>query len=86
MTLLVVISGQGLIDLFFVPFHVLGRYFIDSQGYHELMNYVIFYNMGYVLQFYTLIVYALYFKQVREPMIKHLKRWLRINNSVAPQP
>jgi len=82
-TLLVVISGQALIDLFFVPFHVLGRYFIDTQGYHELMNYVIFYNMGYVLQFYTLLVYGL---QIREPMMKRLKRWLRINNSVAPQP
>ena len=84
-TLLVVISGQALIDLFFVPFHVLGRYFIDSQDYHKFMNYVIFYNMDYVLQFYTLLVYGLYFKQVREPMMKHLKRWLGINNSVAPQ-
>ena len=84
-TLLVVISGQALIDMVFVPFHILGRYFINSEGYYEFVNYVVFYNMGYVLQFFTLLVYGFYFKQIHEPMVKYLRRSLEINNSVVPR-
>ena len=87
-TLLMVIFGYVSIVLFFVPLQVLGRLFIDSQVYQDVMNYVISPNIELVLQFYAVLVYGLYFKQVREPMIKCLRRFLRINkiNTVAPQP
>ncbi|XP_065915680.1 rhodopsin, GQ-coupled-like [Dysidea avara] len=87
-TLLVVISGYIFIALFFIPVQVLGRLLIDSQIYQDLMDYVVSPNMELVLQFYSVLVYGLYFKQVREPMMKRLRRLLRINkfNSVAPQP
>jgi len=87
-TLLIVISGNVFIALFLVPLQVLGRLLIDSQVYQELMNFAIYPNMDYVLQLFFSLVYALCFKQVREPMMKMLRRLLRINkvNSVAPQP
>jgi len=86
-TLLVVISGYIIIVLFFIPLQVLGRLFVSSQVYQDLINNVISPNMELVLQFYSVLVYGLYFKQVREPMMNRLRRFIIINkfNSVAPQ-
>ena len=84
-TLLVVTSGRIVIVLFLVPFLVLNR-FLNSQGYQGLLNHVIFSNNELVGLFFDVLVYGLYFKQIRKPMINYLKRCLKINkqNSVAP--
>jgi len=87
-TLLVVISGSVLISLLLTTLHHLGRLLIDSQGYQEFMEYIFIPNYSFVIRFFYPVVYGLYFKQVREPMMKHLKRFVRVNklNSVVPQP
>ena len=85
--LVVVVSGVSL-NLLFIIVYLLGRFLVDSQVYHEFMEYVIRPNSGYVFRFLQPLVYGLYFKQVREPMMACLKRFVRKNkvNSVAPQP
>jgi len=86
-TLFVVIFGYIALAIFFVPLAILGRLLIDSQAYQDLMNYVITPNVELVSQFYSVLVYGLYFKQVREPMMKRLRRFFCIKkfNSIAPQ-
>ncbi|XP_065905050.1 adenosine receptor A2b-like [Dysidea avara] len=44
--------------------------------------------LGFVIAFSDVLAYGLYFRQVREPMMRCLKRSLRMNqvNSIAPQP
>jgi len=87
-TLLLVIFGNVVITLLLVPLHVLGRHFISSQAFQELTDYIITPNTIFVLQFFYALVFGLYFKEVREPMMKRLRRFLRMNkvNSIAPQP
>ena len=87
-TLLVVVLGGTFVNSIFPPLYILGRFLIGSQGYQDLMELVVVPNTAYVIVFFQPLVYGLYFKQVREPMMKHLRRILRINkfNSVAPQP
>ena len=87
-TLLVVILGSVLVSLLLTLIHHLGRVLIDSKGYQEFMEHVFVPNYSFVIRFFHPLVYGLYFKQVREPMMKHLKGIVKINkfNSVAPQP
>ncbi|XP_065888436.1 rhodopsin, GQ-coupled-like [Dysidea avara] len=87
MTLLVVISSHVLINLFFTPLLILGRLLITSQGYQDFLNYIFFPNNPLVTQFFDVLVYGMYFKQVREPMMRNVKRCLKMNkfNSVAPK-
>jgi len=86
-TLLVIVLGSTFIGLTFTPLYLLGRFLIGSQGYQDLMELVVAPNMPYLVLLLQPLVYGLYFKQVREPMMKHLKRIFRINkmNTVAPQ-
>ena len=85
-TLLVVTSGHIVIVLFLVPLLVLGRFLNSSQRYQDLLNHVIFPNNELVGLFFDVLVYGLYFKQIRKPMMNYLKRCLKMNkqNSVAP--
>jgi len=88
-TLLMVILGSTAIPLLFTPFLLLGRFLVDSsQAYLELTEYVMVPNIGFAIRFFQPLVYGLYFKQVREPMVRCLKGLVRMNkvNSVAPKP
>ena len=84
-TLLVVISSNVFIILVYSVLHILGS---SSVFYQEFVEYIIIPNSGYLIHLINPLVYGLYFKQVREPMMKCLRRFLRINkvNAVAPQP
>ena len=85
-TLLVVISVNVFIILVYSVLHMLGR--SSSVFYQELVEYIIIQNGGYLIHLFNPLVYGLYFKQVQEPMMQRLRRFLRINkvNAVAPQP
>ena len=85
-TLLVVIFGNVLIILVFSVLHMLGRN--SSVFYQELVEYIIIPNGGYLIHLFNPLVYGLYFRQVRDPMMKHLRRFMRMNkiNEIAPQP
>jgi len=87
-TLLVIILGSTLIPLLIVPLLALKKFMIDSLAYHQFMYYVIVPNVVFVVRFFHPLVYGLYFKQVRQPMMRCLKRLVKVNkfNSVAPQP
>jgi len=86
-TLFVIVLGGSFIGLSFTLFYLMGRFLIASKGYQDVMELVIAPNSSYVVLILQPLVYGLYFKQVREPMMKHLRRILRIDkiNSVAPQ-
>ena len=84
-TLFVVIFGSVSIPLLFTPFLILGRFLVGSQVYLEFTEYVMVPNIGFVIRFFQPLVYGLYFKQVREQMMRCLKRLNKVN-SVAPQP
>ncbi|XP_065906142.1 olfactory receptor 8H1-like [Dysidea avara] len=87
-TLLVVVFGSISINVALAAFYLVGRLWITSPTYHDVMEYVIAPNTGLVARFIHPLVYGLYFKQVRKPMIACLKRFVRMSkvNSVAPQP
>ena len=84
-TLLVVIFGSVFISIIITVLYIVGGLWITSPAYHDLMKYVIAPNIGFVSRLFHPLVYGLYFKQVREPMMNCLKRFWRVN-SVAPQP
>ena len=87
-TLLVVTLGSTFLNLTVIPLYIIGRFNVDSQVYNDLMEYLIIPNIAYAIHFLQPFVYGLYFKQVREPMMKYLKGFVRMNKvtSVAPQP
>jgi len=86
-TLMVVALGSLGIGLLFplisIPLTILGT----SEG---ILSYLVGPNIGYLVLLINPFVYGLYFKQVREPMIKTLKNVLcrnKLNSAVvAPQP
>jgi len=84
-TLLVVTLGNILRILILVVSFFLGRAFVE---YKEFLQYIIIANSPYLVHLLTPITYGLYFRKVREQMMKCLKRYTRMNkvNAVAPQP
>ena len=85
-TLLVVTLSNIFIVLVFLALYILGKK--SSEFYQELVEYIIIPNSVYLIELFNPLAYGLYFKQVREPMMKRLKRFIRSNkvNAVAPQP
>ena len=83
-TLLMVTLGNIMVILVFVALSFLARVFVEYQ----LLQYVIIDNSTYLIHFLSPTAYGLYFRQVREPMMKRLRRLIRMNkfNVVAPQP
>ncbi|XP_065886668.1 trace amine-associated receptor 8c-like [Dysidea avara] len=89
-TLLVVVLGSTAIGLLtpllYIPVSVLAQ----GSVYNEVVRLVIGPNVGYIVLLLHPLVYGLYFKQVREPMMKLLKGTLCANKfnsaAVAPQP
>jgi len=86
-TLLVVVLGSSGIVLLFPLLYFPVKILTTSTVYEDMMKYVITPNFGYLVIFFNPFVYGLYYKQVREPMIKVLKTITCRNkfNSVAPQ-
>ena len=87
-TLLVVVLGGALLNLMFVPLFFLVQALIDSHIYHEVMRYIIGPNFAFITHFLDPLVYGLYFKQVRQPMMRCLRGTFRMRklNKVAPMP
>ena len=90
-TLLVVVMGNSffglLLPLLFIP-----SGFLDSTTlyvYESVVGYMISPNLGYVALLVHPFAYGLYFRQVREPMIRLLKRIICLckfkSPAVAPQ-
>ena len=86
-TLLVVVLGSVSINFLFPLLYTLGRVFIASQVYHYINDLVITRNVTYLVRFFHPLVYGLYFKEIRKPMIRYLKRCIKMKkvNSVAPR-
>jgi len=57
----------------FLPLFFLGRFLIDSLAYQQLIAYFVLSNMTYVIQFFHSLVFGLYFKQLHQPIVEHLK-------------
>ena len=89
-TLLVVSLGSTAINLLFPILYIPARVLETPAFYEDMMNYVFAPNVGYLVLLLHPFVYGLYYKQVRESMMKVLKRAKCRNkyNSavVAPQP
>jgi len=87
-TLLVVILGSAFIDLLFTVIYMIRRLIVDFKLYHDFMENVVFHKVNLFVLFFQPLIYGLYFKQVRQSMMKQLKRFLNMNkfNSIAPQP
>ena len=89
-TLLVVVMGNSFFGLLF-PILYISVALLDSPTvYESVVRYVITPNIGYVTFLIHPFAYALYFKQVREPMMRLLKRITCPckckSAAVAPQP
>ena len=89
-TLLVVVLGSAIIGLLF-PLLYIPTILLDSPMiYEEVMRHVVAPNIGFISVLFHPFVYRLYFKQVREPMMRFLKRatsWCKCKSAaVAPQP
>ena len=91
-TLLVVVTGNAIFGLLF-PVLFIPPVFLDSSKalmYINVVAYLITPNIGYVNILLHPFAYALYFKQVREPMMRLLKRITCPckckSAAIAPQP
>ena len=89
-TLLVVVLGSSSIGLLF-PLLFIPTVFLESPAVYEgVIRYVVIPNVGFLALLFHPFVYGLYFKQVREPMMRLLKRITCPckckSAAVAPQP
>ena len=72
-TLLVVVLGSTSIGLLF-PLLYIPTILLDSPAvYEQVMRYVVGPNIGFISLLFYPLVYGLYFKQIREPMMRLLK-------------
>ena len=73
-TLLVIVLGSASIGMLF-PLLFIPTIFLDSPAVYEgVMRYVVAPNIGFISLLFLPFVYGLYFKQVRDPMMRLLKR------------
>ena len=73
-TLMVVVMGNSFFGLM-VPMLIVSAVLLDSPVvYESIVRYLILPNIGFIIALLHPFVYALYFKQVREPMMRLLKR------------
>ena len=75
-TLLVILFRNYSIDVLFLTLYIPGEVLINPTAYHNIMDYIIVPNVTYTTLLLDPFVYGLYFKQVREPMIRVSKRLL----------
>ena len=88
-TLMVVVMGNSFFGLMF-PILFVSAAFLDSpMVYEHVVRYLIAPNIGYFTFLLHPFAYALYFKQVREPMMRLLKTitcpWKSKSAAVAPE-
>ena len=88
-TLLVVVLGTSSVGLLF-PLLYIPTIFLESpEVYLQIVQYVVGSNVGFLSLLLHPFVYGLYFKQVREPMMRLLKRITRLckckSAAVAPE-
>ena len=89
-TLLVVVMGNSFFGLLFGILRISAVYLDSPTVYKNVVRCIITPNIGYVASLIHPFAYALYFKQVREPMMRLLKRITCPckckSAAVAPQP
>ena len=73
-TLLVVVMGNSFIGLLFPILFASATLLESPTVYESVIRYIIAPNIGYISLLLHPFAYALYFKQVREPMMRLLKR------------
>ena len=89
-TLLVVVLGTTSIGLL-IPLLYIPVVFLESPTlYDEFIRFVVTSNLGFLTLLLHPFVYGLYFKQIREPMMRLLKSitcpWKCKSATVAPEP
>ena len=89
-TLMVVVMGNSFFGLMFPILHVPAAFLESPVIYESVVRYVIIPNLSYIPLLLHPFIYGLYFKQVREPMMRLLKRiicpYKCKSAPVAPQP
>ena len=90
-TLMVVILGSTALGLFFPLLYLPALRVLETSAFYEdVTKYVIAQNLGYLALLLHPFVYGLYYKQVRELMMKELKQATcrnKFNTAVVtPQP
>ena len=92
-TLMVTVIGNSLIGLLFPILYISAAFLESPTLYENIVRYIITPNIGYITFLIHPFAYALYYKQVREPMIRLLKRTIVITSpckcksaTVAPEP
>ena len=89
-TLLVVVLGTSSIGILFPLLYIPTVFPQSPEAYEEMIRYVVLPNIGFLSVLFHPFVYGLYFKQIREPMIRLLKRITCPckckSAAVAPQP
>ena len=89
-TLLVIVLGSSSIGMLYPLLYVPTVFLESPTVYKGIMEYVLVHNVGFLTLLFHPFVYGLYFKQVREPMMRLLKRitcpYKCKSAAVAPQP
>ena len=89
-TLLVIVLGSSSIGILFPLLFIPTVYLESPEVYEGVVRYVIIPNVGYFSLLFHPFVYGLYFKQVREAMMRLLKMITYLckckSAKVAPQP
>jgi len=88
-TLLVVITGSTLVGLLFPLMYIPVGILEDATTYKYFVDSAIAPNIGYVVLFVQPFVYGIYFKQIRQPMVRSMKTVFCAckykSSAVAPQ-
>ena len=85
-TLLVIAFVNSAICVFFLTLYIPGRFWISSVTYQDTMDYIIAPNVLYVVLLIHPFVYGLYFKQIRDPLVKMVKSFILTHNIMATVP
>jgi len=85
-TLLVITFVNSGICISFLALYLPGKFWINSTTYQNTMDYIIAPNILYTVLLLHPFVYGLYFKQIRDPLVKVVKTFFLTHSMVATAP
>ncbi|XP_065892318.1 melatonin receptor type 1C-like [Dysidea avara] len=74
LTLLIILIGNSMSSLLFTGLYIPGRIWLNNKVYYNVMEYVVRPNIILFHPLLHIVVYGVCFKQIREPMVKLMRR------------
>jgi len=82
-TLLVITLANSTICVLFLVLYIPGKFWISSEAYQKTMDYIIAPNVLYIALILHPFVYGLYFKQIRDPLLRMVKGFILAHSNMT---